>query len=208
MRLRPLGESPRYTGRQTDFGGLALPVPTSHPPPVLLGEAQPAVSTRILASGQFGAHIRPFSITLKKAPGRELLIFRAPRISLELSPLPDTRSTRMTVTAGSALRPPDWTQGRPVAALALRPNRPTGSLAAALPPGLKDVSSRSPRFAVASGTQAGRETHCPADPQRPPAHLRISMEATKPAQPPSPVNGALGGRNCVYARSGPPADRQ
>lgn len=114
----------------------------------------------------------------------------------------------MTVTAQSAQRPPDWTHGRPVAALALRPNRPTGSLAAALPPGLKDVSSRSPWFAAASWAQAERETRCPAGPQRPPAHLRISMEATKPAQPPSPANGAPGGRNCAYARSGPPAGRQ
>lgn len=188
--------------------------PTSHPPPGPQGGTQPAVSTRILALDQSAASIWPFSIPLKKglcrkaAPGRESLFSRAPRTSFPLSPLPDTRSTRMTVTAQSAQRPPGWTHGRPVAALALRLNRPTDPLAAALPPGLKDVSSRSPRLAAASWAQAKRETRCPAGPQRPPAHLRISMEATKPVQPPSPVNGAPGGRNRAYARTGPPAGRQ
>lgn len=114
----------------------------------------------------------------------------------------------MTVTARSAQRPPDWTHERSVAALAFRPSRPTGSLAAALSPGLKDVSSWSPGFAATSWNQAERETRCPTGPQRPPAHLRISMEATKPALPPSPANGDQGGRNCAYARSGPPTGRQ
>lgn len=93
--------------------------PTSHPPPGPQGGTQPAVSTRISALDQSAACIWPFSIPLKKglcrkaAPGRESLFSRAPRTSFPLSPLPDTRSTRMTVTAQSAQRPPDCTHGRP-----------------------------------------------------------------------------------------------
>lgn len=106
---------------------------------------------------------------LAAAPGRKPLFFKASRTSLLLSPLPDTRSTQMTVTARSVQRPPDWTHGRSVAALALRPSRPTGSLAAALSPGLKDVSSRSPRFAAASWELGGARDPLP---HRSPASAR------------------------------------
>lgn len=95
------------------------------------------MSTRILALGQSAACIWPFSITLKKGLAARQRLGVNPcslghRGHRSRCPLCLTlRSTRMTVNVRSAQRPPDWTHGRPVAALALRPNRPTSSPAAA-----------------------------------------------------------------------------
>lgn len=104
-------------------------------------------------------------------------------LPLSPSPASDTRSTRMTVTARPAHLPQDRTHGRPAAAPARRPSRPTGSQAAALPPGLKDVSSRSPRSPAASWALAERE------PRRPPTPQPLAGGSPESARSPPDLNG-------------------
>lgn len=118
--------------------------------------------------------------------------------------LPDTRSTRMTVAARSAAhRPRDWTHGRRAAAVALGPSWPPRvAQATARPPG-RLLAARPARPRPPRGPWPGRETRRPPaipaatagarSPEPAPlAHLRISMEDTKPAQPAVSSQRSLG----------------
>lgn len=123
------------------------------------GPTRRSITCRTHADPGFGSTCslcRAFSITLLKGPaarqrlGVNTCSPRAPLRGhqLQLSPLPDTPSTRTTVTALSAQRPPDWTMDKGVAAMALGSSRPTGSpVVAALPSGLTDVPSVRSRLA-------------------------------------------------------------
>lgn len=106
-------------------------------------------------------------------------------ICFRCPPLPrlTTRSTRMTVTARPAHLPQGRTHGRPAAAPARRPSWPTGSQAAALPRGLKDVSSRSPRSPAASWALAERE------PRRLPTPQPLAGGSPESARSPPDLNG-------------------